>query len=195
MHAGRLAGVALNMLEKLLWATGSIGVHAAMVAVALAPPTVVPAGMAAQAVPIRLLAEVPARRAPASVVLFAEAMPVAMPPDTLLAESELRPTAVATASPLTSYLPSSAMERRPMPVSEPDVAGIRTDTSSGLPVRLRIYIDRLGNVVSVVPLVAAEADAAFVMALTRMFRATAFLPGQRGGVDVGSYMDIELVAK
>lgn len=183
------------MLEKLLWATGSIGVHAAMVALALAPPTVVPAGVAAQAVPIRLLAETPPRRAPASAVLFAEPVPAAMPPDILLGESELRPDAVATASLLPSYLPSSAMERRPTPVSEPDVASIRTDAASGLPVRLRIYIDRLGNVVSVVPLLASEADAAFVAALTRMFRATAFLPGQRGGVDVACYMDIELVAK
>lgn len=32
-------------------------------------------------------------------------------------------------------------------------------------------------------------------ALARMFKATAFLPGQRGGVDVASYMDIELVAR
>lgn len=183
------------MLEKLLWATGSIGVHAALVAVALAPPTVNPAGVAAQVVPIRLLAEAAPRRAPASAVLFAEPVPVATSPDTLLAEADLRPIAVATASALTSYLPSSAMERRPMPVSEPDVASIKTDMASGLPVRLRIYIDRLGNVVSVVPLVASEADAAFVTALARMFRATAFLPGQRGGVDVASYMDIELVAR
>ena len=82
-----------------------------------------------------------------------------------------------------------------MPISEPDVASVKTDGTSGLPVRLRLYIDRLGSVVSVVPLVAAEADAAFVAALIRMFLATAFLPGQRGGTDVASYMDIELVAR
>lgn len=181
------------MLEKLLWATGSIGVHAAMVAVALAPPSVEPTGVSASAVPVRLLAELPQRRT--SAILFAELLPAPIAPDALLGDSALAPTATASSDPLSAYLPSSAMERRPVPISEPDVSSVRTDIASGVPVRLRLYIDRLGNVVSVVPLVAAEADAAFVSALARMFRATTFLPGQRGGVDVASYMDIELVAR
>lgn len=182
------------MLEKLLWATGSIGAHVAMVAVVLAPPTIDPAGAAVHAVPIRLLAEAPQRQAVASSTVFAEASPIETAPATLLAELA-PPVATEIAIPLTAYLPSSAMERRPVPVSEPDLASISTDAASGLPVRLRIYIDRLGNVVSVATLDAADADAAFVAALARMFRATAFLPGQRGGVDVASYMDIELVTR
>ncbi len=184
------------MLEKLMWATGSVGVHAAMVAVALAPPSIDPAGVAAQAVPVRLLAHAPRRQAITSATFFAEPQaPSPTPPETLMAELALAAPAPTTSNLLASYLPSSAMERRPIPVSEPDIASVRTDTASGLPVRLRIYIDRRGNVVSVTPLVAADADADFVAALARMFRATAFLPGQRGGIDVASYMDIELVAK
>ena len=184
------------MVEKFFWATGSIGVHAAMVAVALAPPSVDPARIAVQAVPIRLLAESPQRQAVISATVFAETpLPPASAPAELLAELSPTPVVSATTNPLSAYLPSSAMERRPTPISEPDIASIQTNASSGLPVRLRLYVDRRGQVVEVVTLVASDADAAFVAALERMFRATAFLPGQRAGVDVASYMDIELVAK
>ena len=167
-----------------------------MVAVALAPPNVDRVGAAPQSVSVRLLSEAPRVSAIASTTLFAEPQQLAVAtPQSLLTDLAPQPSTATTPNPLTAYLPSSAMERRPMPVSEPNIASVRTDASSGLPVRLRLYIDRLGNVVSVVPLLASDADAAFVAALERMFRTTAFIPGQRGGVDVASYMDIELVAR
>ena len=183
------------MLERLILATGSIGLHAAMLAVALVPPAIVRPG-SELALTVRLIADAPRRQAVTSVIVFAElSEPTPVLPDVFIAEALIEPIAVATAVALSAYLPSSAMERRPTPISEPDIASIQTNASSGLPVRLRLYVDRRGQVVEVVTLVASDADAAFVVALARMFRATAFLPGQRAGVDVASYMDIELVAK
>lgn len=182
------------MLQKILWAAGSVSVHAVLVTAALSPPAVHPAGIAAQPLTVQLLPD--ARRfdgAVSSLVIAGLPAPLAPSPDTLLV-SEPPPASAAPAA-LNAYLPSSAMERRPTPVSEPDIDGLKTGSATGLPVRLRLYIDQLGKVVDVVTLAAAAADAGFVLALSNMFRATAFLPGQHAGGDVPSYMDIELIGR
>ncbi|MBC7514262.1 MAG: hypothetical protein H7234_07485 [Herminiimonas sp.] len=185
------------MLQKILWAAGSVGVHAVLVTAALSPPAVHPAGIAAQPLTVRLLAGAGRHDDPTGMrVLAGAAVPLAPSPDALLTAAEpLPPAAPATSATPNAYLPSSAMERRPTPVSEPDVAALKVASASGLPVRLRLYIDRLGKVVDVVTLAAATSDAGFVLALIDMFRATTFLPGQRAGVDVPSYMDIELIGR
>lgn len=94
-----------------------------------------------------------------------------------------------------TYLPSSLMDRRPIPVSEPDMQMVRSTLVSGQAVRLRIFVDHLGNVVEVSPLSSNPLDSDFVEDVIAMFRATAFLPGQRAGEDVGSYLDIELTTQ
>jgi len=93
------------------------------------------------------------------------------------------------------FLPSTAMDRRPTPVSEPDVAALQGLRTSGFPVRLRIYIDRFGAVVHVETLEAGLLDEEFALGLHKMFFATAFIPGQLDGSDVASFLEIELVGQ
>lgn len=92
------------------------------------------------------------------------------------------------------YLPSSLLDRRPAPVTEPDFRMLGRASTHGIPVRLRLYIDRLGRVVAVLPLTALDRDTAFVAEVAAMFRATAFIPGRRDGVDTAAFMDIDLQA-
>lgn len=94
-----------------------------------------------------------------------------------------------------TYLPSTAMDRRPTPVSEPDIDALQGLVTSGLPVRLRIYIDRFGRVAEVTTLEAGILDEEFAIGLRKMFLATAFLPGRLHGQDVASFLDIELVGQ
>jgi len=94
-----------------------------------------------------------------------------------------------------AYLPSTAMDRRPTPVSEPDIDTLQGLTTSGLPVRLRIYIDRFGRVAEVTTLEAGLLDEEFAVGLKKMFLGTAFLPGQLHGQDVASFLDIELIGQ
>ncbi len=96
---------------------------------------------------------------------------------------------------LGDYLPSAMMDRRPMPVSEPDIDALKGLTTSGLPVRLRIFIDRLGRVTAVKTLQAGLLDEEFAAGLQAMFLATAFIPGRLHGEDAASFLDIELVGQ
>ena len=117
-----------------------------------------------------------------------------------LPESDLKGTEtyneVASATDLLgTYLPSRLMERRPTPISEPDMQMVKATPLSGFPINLRVYVDRLGKVVEVTPLSVHPLDNDFINDVIAMFRATAFLPGQFGGEDVSSYLDIELTTQ
>lgn len=79
-----------------------------------------------------------------------------------------------------------------MPKSAPDSASLAGVASSGLPIRLRLFVDARGVVAKVEVLHANEFDAEAVARLKEVFRATGFIPGRFNGVDVASYMDIEL---
>jgi hypothetical protein len=64
--------------------------------------------------------------------------------------------------------------------------------SSGLPIRVRLFIDSLGTVAAIAVLQASDIDADAVRRIKGMFYGTAFIAGRRGGLDVASYLDIEL---
>lgn len=93
-----------------------------------------------------------------------------------------------------AYVPSSLLERPALPTSAPDPAWLTRTPWSGLPIRLRLFIDERGKVTRVTVLQAMESDAEAAWRLRRMFRDTGFLPGRQGGRDVPSYMDLELRA-
>lgn len=109
-----------------------------------------------------------------------------------LANADLAP---GTLPDLDTYLPSDTMDRRPTPMSEPDITTLEGLTTSGLPVRLRLYIDRIGKVVAVFTLEAGLLDDDFTKGLQKMFLDTAFIPGKLLGEDRASYLDIELVGR
>ncbi|WP_442781968.1 hypothetical protein [Collimonas fungivorans] len=91
-----------------------------------------------------------------------------------------------------TFLPSSEMDLGAVPVSEPDshfLAGVK---SSGSPIRLRLYVDKYGVVKDIHVLQADDTDGVAVERVLAMFYATPFIPARREGIDMSSYMDIEL---
>ncbi|WP_176992774.1 hypothetical protein [Collimonas sp. OK242] len=91
-----------------------------------------------------------------------------------------------------TFLPSSEMDLGAVPVSEPDSQFLVGVKSSGSPIRLRLYVDKYGVVKDIRVLQADDADGLAVERLVAMFYATAFIPARREGMDMSSYMDIEL---
>ena len=89
------------------------------------------------------------------------------------------------------YLPSQRLERAVVPRSSPDESMLAGVAFSGLPLRLRLFIDRAGSVVDVVVLQSSEDDEALDR-LRRMFLDTLFIAGRHQGADVASYQDVEL---
>jgi hypothetical protein len=77
------------------------------------------------------------------------------------------------------------------PRSAPDMAMLEGLPWSGLPTRLRLFIDSQGTVVDARALASREADEV-VARLCQMFLATGFTPGRVNGEPVPSYKDIEI---
>lgn len=98
---------------------------------------------------------------------------------------------IADESPST-FLPSSEMDLGAVPVSEPDSRFLAGIESSGLPIRLRLYVDSFGVVKDIHALHVDDADRSAVERLKAMFYSTAFIPARREGIDMSSYMDIEV---
>jgi hypothetical protein len=94
--------------------------------------------------------------------------------------------------PLPRFWPTSELEIPPLPRSEPDATHLTGALASGLPIRLRLYIDAVGAVANIEILQASEQDADVVDRMKKMFYETRFLAGRRTGADVASYMDIEV---
>lgn len=80
----------------------------------------------------------------------------------------------------------------PLPKSAPDSTPLAGVPNSGLPIRLRLFVDARGAVAKVEVLQASQFDAEAVARLKDVFLATGFVPGRSNGVDVASYLDIEL---
>ncbi|SFC61778.1 hypothetical protein SAMN04515619_11066 [Collimonas sp. OK412] len=91
-----------------------------------------------------------------------------------------------------TFLPSSEMDFGAVPVSEPDSHFLVGVKNSGSPIRLRLYVDKYGVVKDIHVLQADDMDGLAVEHLVAMFYATTFIPARREGVDMSSYMDIEL---
>lgn len=93
-----------------------------------------------------------------------------------------------------AFLRAGTLDRRPLPVSEPDTDMLNGSTSTGLPIRLRLFIGSSGRVLRIDVLAADEGDAQFIEKLKQMFFATRYIPGRLNGRDVDAYTDIQLNA-
>jgi len=93
--------------------------------------------------------------------------------------------------PVEAFLPPSDLEVAARPRSAPDTALLEGLQWSGLPMRLRLFVDATGTVVDVVVLQSRDADDV-VQRVRRMFLSTGFIPARAGGRDVSSYKDLEI---
>jgi len=91
------------------------------------------------------------------------------------------------------HLPTSALDVPPMPRSAPDEQYVEQVHRSGLPIRVRLYVDAGGSVTEASLLGAAPGDEEAAEQVMAMFRETAFSPGRLQGRAVASFIDIELV--
>lgn len=85
------------------------------------------------------------------------------------------------------------MDRPPYPVSAP-TPGKYLDKAS-LPatiVRLRLFIDKNGNVVDIKFKFPENLEEKASRQIAEMFYTTSFVPGNIHGIDLPTYMDIEL---
>lgn len=92
----------------------------------------------------------------------------------------------------TRFLSAHAVERRALPKSAPDPDLLQGMATTGLAIRLRVYIEADGSVARVETVTAAEADREASARLGDMLRRTAFIPARLAGRDVASYTDLEL---
>jgi len=141
-----------------------------------------------------------ARSVPTVTLVAVETPTIAAGTAAMEATDEPTPSAPATV-PVARPQAIKAPRHRPVaaapvdmvaqPRSGPDVAMLQGLPFSGLPMRVRLTIDRVGRVVDVTVL--HSMDGAVVNeAVRRMFLATAFVPARRDGVDAASVQDIEI---
>lgn len=91
---------------------------------------------------------------------------------------------------VSGFIAVQQLERRPAPVSQPDIESLRLNQNISIPVIARLYIDSSGKVVEV--RFNREFDPDAMQQIRNMFQRTLFIPGRRAGMDVASYVDIEL---
>jgi hypothetical protein len=100
---------------------------------------------------------------------------------------------VVTETATAEHLPTRVLDMPPMPRSAPDEQFVDDTHKSGLPIRVRVFVEDDGKVSSVDLLNAAPGDEGSAERVMAMFRETAFSPGRRQGRDVPSFIDIEIV--
>jgi len=89
------------------------------------------------------------------------------------------------------YRPPEALDTPVRPRSSPDVSTLNGLTWSGLPLRLRLFIDAEGRVTDVQALASAE-QPDVLEKVRQMFLATGFTMGTENGRPVSSFKDIEV---
>jgi hypothetical protein len=105
-----------------------------------------------------------------------------------------RGTAVPTLGGIEApHLPTAKLDIGPMPRSSPDDSRLEGSQRSGLPIRVRLFVDAHGGVSRADVLSSAPGDEETAQRVAMMFRETAFTPGRLDGRDVASFIDIEIV--
>lgn len=181
-------------LNKLILAAGSVVLHLAIIVWIFsshAGGVIKPEG---------------AHHPPVNVFLISLATPLLPRAPTKVAATVTNKKAVArplsitltrqpTVEPAPSYyFPLNELERGPLPKSEPDLQQVMEKSITNLPIRLRIFIDRFGTVDKVIPSETETVDLDFVNAVATIFCSTSFLPGRLNGIDVPSFIDVEINA-
>ena len=120
------------------------------------------------------------------------------PPEADTPDAPAATAATANAELQARHRPSSTIYRSPAQLqqlprmrSAPDTSMLNGLPLSGVPIRLRLFIDDQGTVVDIDVLDSAEAPEV-IARVREMFLATGFTPGVEQGRPVPSYKDIEI---
>jgi hypothetical protein len=99
---------------------------------------------------------------------------------------------IDTATNLKKYYANTEVDRKALPQTNIDQSMLPTESSSGLPIKLRLYINAYGLVVKIEPISVLDQDIIFVEKLAKLLYKIRFLPAKCEGVDVDSYQDLLL---
>lgn len=98
-------------------------------------------------------------------------------------------TALSPTAPI--FYGPQEVDKGALPYSAPDPDLLTGVVVSGLPIRVRLYIDANGMVAGVEQLQVLADDQPALERIERMLRGTTFMPARLAGVDVNSYQDLE----
>ncbi|NKI69349.1 hypothetical protein GN109_07965 [Collimonas pratensis] len=90
-----------------------------------------------------------------------------------------------------TYYGPLEVDKGALPYSAPDPELLTGVAASGLPIRIRLYIDAGGMVTAIDKLQALDDDQQALERIEGMLRGTRFMPARLGGADVNSYQDLE----
>jgi hypothetical protein len=96
-----------------------------------------------------------------------------------------------SARPVQAFLSPPELDIAARPRSAPDTTRLEGLRWSGVPMRLRLFVDASGTVVDVVVLQSRDADDV-VQRVREMFLATGFIAARANGLDVASYKDVDI---
>ncbi|WP_148264839.1 hypothetical protein [Collimonas fungivorans] len=83
------------------------------------------------------------------------------------------------------------VDKGALPFSAPDPDLLAGVAVSGVPIRVRLYIDASGVVTAIDKLQALDDDQQALERIETMLRHTSFMPARLAGADVNSYQDLE----
>ena len=90
------------------------------------------------------------------------------------------------------YYSINEVDIKALPVSNIDISMVSDIERSGLPIKLRIYINVFGKIDNIERLSNALQDEEFLNRIEFLLKETAFLPAKKDGVNVDFVQDIEL---
>lgn len=96
-----------------------------------------------------------------------------------------------SARPVQAFLSPAELDLAARPRSAPDTALLEGLRWSGVPMRVRLFVDASGTVVDVVVLQSRDADDV-QQRVREMFLATGFIAARANGLDVPSYKDVDI---
>jgi len=93
---------------------------------------------------------------------------------------------------LKGYYSTTEVEMKALPVSNLDISMFNGRFVSGIPVKMRLYINASGNVVKIEHLGKLEQNQQMAEHLEELLYTLTFLPARKDGLPVDSYQDVEL---
>lgn len=93
-------------------------------------------------------------------------------------------------NPLGDYLSDHDVEMKALPTKNIDETKLEGVFISGLPIKMRLYINNEGRVVKIDKLDVLAQDRALQAALEKILREMTFFPAKKNGVSVNSYQEI-----
>lgn len=99
--------------------------------------------------------------------------------------------AEATKVDISNYYAIENVDRKALPQLNIDESKIKSSTYSGLPIKLRLFINARGQLVKIVQIAALDQDKEYIAQLEKLLFELVFMPAKKDSMDVDSYQDVQ----